>query len=171
MINDKELKLLMGLLREVDKHGLDTFHSLKGKLQDSKSLDFNFITDAIALRRKSKASPRVDYNVKIDKVLENITEEKNYVFNQLTVALKSKSVIKNMVEFTSFLNLHGIQTKKLSSWNEGIFKLVKECESRDINYIDNVYDSYNHFETSYIDDRSLDGWSDIILKKKNDNSD
>ncbi|KPH57995.1 hypothetical protein [Pseudoalteromonas porphyrae] len=164
MINQDELKLLLALLNTIDKHGLEKFHSLSKKLTGSDSLDFSFLNEAISKRKKLKSQSKPDYVVKTEEIIKKMDNDKKVVVIDLITLIKRKSVLKNLSDFSTYLNANGIQTKQIRSWHEGIYRIAYECFHKDMSFINKLSEVLTD---SKKDDRSLARWSEIILKPKN----
>ncbi|MEZ8541921.1 hypothetical protein AB6C74_03700 [Vibrio splendidus] len=164
MMTDNELKLLIALLKNVDKYGLQTFLSLKEKVTKQADLDFNFL-EKVAREKSNNFKHKVNYKVEVEKYLNGIDINKKLAVNDLINSFQSKSRIKNLSEVSSYFNRLGFSDKKISSWQEGMFILVKGLSKHkfDLNYIAEIQ---NEFESQLDDDRSLERWSEIILSKQ-----
>lgn len=164
MINQDELKLLRALLNTIDKHGLENFYSLNEKLRGSDSLDFSFINEALSKRKQLESKPKLDYVVKTEEIIKTLDDDRKVAVIDLITLIKRKSVLKKLSDFSDYLNASGIQEKQIRSWHEGIYLIAYECVHRDINFIGQLSEALTNSEK---DDRSLDRWSEIILKPKN----
>lgn len=164
MITDNELKLLIALLKNVDKYGLQTFLSLKEKLAVSEELDFNFL-EKLSKEKFKNLKQKSNYKVEMEKYLDGIEINKKLAVNNLVNSFQSRAKLKNLLEVSSYLNSLGFSDKKISTWQEGIYILVKGLHKYnfDLNYIDKIQ---NDFEPPLDDDRSLERWSEIILSKQ-----
>lgn len=162
-MNDKELKLLITLLKDIDKFGIDTFLSLSEKIKNSGLPNLGILKEEniASLHGKTK----VNYNNKMMKVVSSLPPDYQDRITDLIKIIKSKEKIKNLAAFSRFFNLNGIEINKISSWDAGIYSLVLILKDKDINFINNlVFED----ESKKIDDRSLDGWSNIIMNKEDE---
>lgn len=167
MMNDKELKLLIALLRNIDKHGMDTFLSLSKKIKSSDIPCFDFVKEEHMDLIHRNAKLKVDYNDKSMRVLSGFESEYKNAVVSLIKLIKSKDKIKNLSAFTSFLNLNGIRIKKVASWDAGIYSLMLILKVKDTNFIRNlVFEDISEKN----DDRSLESWSEVIMKKDQNNN-
>lgn len=164
MMTDNELKLLIALLRNVDKYGLHTFLSLKEKLAASEELDFNFL-EKLSKEKSKNLKQKSNYKIEVEKYLDGIELNKKLAVNELIKSFQSRTKLKNLLEASSYLNNLGFSDKKISTWQEGIYILVKGLHKYnfDLNYIAEIQ---NDFESPLDDDRSLERWSEIILSKQ-----
>ncbi|TQP77018.1 hypothetical protein, partial [Vibrio cholerae] len=122
MINDRELKLLISLLKEIDKYGLDTFDSLREKIKISNSIDLDFISSLYRKLQVRVPRKSIDYHDEVLKSLKMIDLERREEIASLISLIKDKISFKNISEFSAYLNNLGVYERKISSWQEGIFR-------------------------------------------------
>lgn len=170
MINDSELKLLISLLKEIDKHGTNTFITLCQKIADSGINDLENIARLLPFRsstpkKTTKPNKTIDFSSLLNDELETVDYKKKEIFQEIISSFKSKKSIRNLKDLSKYLNSLGVSIKTIRSWDEGCFLFVKEIKGDSIESLDKIRQEVG---ISNYDDRSLEGWSDIILKNDKD---
>lgn len=164
MINATEIKLLMALLQQIDKYGIDVFNSLIQKMEHDDP-----IIDLSSLRKTAANSTKLSH-------AHNIWEEKTHLLMKAQSDEKLDK-IKNCLDIINnkqpFKKLSGLQDflinlemikKKFKSRAEAIYFLTEYLTKVDNKTIESIYTSLE--EVAQNDDRSLKAWSSVIFKEK-----
>lgn len=170
MINDGELKLLISLLKDIDKHGNNTFITLCQKIANSDIKDLENIARLLPFRfakpnKTTKHNKIINYSSLLSDELETVDHKRKEIFQEIIFSFKLKKSIRNLKDLSGYLNSLGVSIKRIRSWDEGFFLFVKEMKGKSIEFLDKIRQEIG---LSNYDDRSLDGWSDIILKNNKD---
>ncbi|MBW3020256.1 hypothetical protein KY334_03090 [Candidatus Woesearchaeota archaeon] len=168
MINQKELDLLLEIHKLLNKYGEETFNNLVKNLKDE------FFVSSIDILAKSasniktptkKTKARIDYNKYLSNVLSELEKndiEKFKLLNEFVKELDSKNCFSTLKEFSIYLNETGVYHKKIQTWAHGKFILISYFSTQKIFEIKRTINRIN--KPQHREDRSLDAWSNIILK-------
>lgn len=115
-------------------------------------------------RRPSKL--RVDYQHETLKILDYVDAGRRVEIEKLILKIMSKVNFKSINELSEHLRSRGIYGMKISSWQEGAFRVVKYIETNNLSEkaINKIQED---MELNQSNDRSLERWSEIILSKDN----
>ncbi|WP_185842659.1 hypothetical protein, partial [Vibrio cholerae] len=106
----------------------------------------------------------IDYHDEVLKSLKMIDLERREEIASLISLIKDKISFKNISEFSAYLNNRGVYERKISSWQEGIFRLVKFIENDNFSN-EIIMQVKKDLELKSSSDRSLERWSEIIFHK------
>lgn len=160
MINENELKLLISILNQVDKFGLDTFQSLCNKVNIG-DIDLEFI-----LKLAEQRSLQTNRN-DINKLLEQQDDDRKQLISNVLNTLQSRKL--TLAKSISLLSEKNINIPKITKKSELYVSLVNELTKLDSRSLFNLTSSINDtVEKSLPDDpkRSLEAWSNVIMKKR-----
>ncbi len=167
MMNDKELKLLISLLKEIDKYGIDIFQNLIKTLRGEEDIEKLEILFDIAILNKKNKKNQLNYNKEINELITKFNEDKRNIVKKIITILNEKKYIKNLNEFTDFLHSYDINNKKTISWAFGTYSLIHKYKEENLDFFEKILIAIKNYESNNAKDRSLEGWSDIIMKNQN----
>jgi|ERR1017187_3114866 hypothetical protein len=165
MVNNE---LIIDLAKLLKKHGTHSFEELATYLRTPENID-NLI---LILENTSKANKAV-FNKAIRKVrpqnqvpknlngLRNINPEKFDFLNQFYQKLISKQILPTLREINFFREDNGFSVSKVKSHKVAIKSLVNDLANFPMEKLMNLV-------TPISENKGLQGWSDIILNKKQD---
>lgn len=165
MINENEIKLLLAILTQVDKYGIDTFKSLSKKVSID-GVDIELFHEVAKQKRSKTPPPTLHYYDFIN--LQS--DEKRPLILDIIEQLNNKKNL-SLSKMSSILHEENIFLPKVTKKNDLYINLIVELAKLDQNTLletkANIINSISS-KISYKDsvDRSLEGWSDIIMKKK-----
>lgn len=160
MINENELKLLISLLNQVDKFGLDTFHSLCKKVRIG-DIDFEFVLNIAEKTNLNKKSNN------IDNLLNQQDDDRKTLILAVLNALQKRRF--TLARTTSFFNEKNIKIPNATKKNELYTNLVNELVKLDSASLSKLVISIDDsIGNSFKNDpqRSLEAWSKVIMKEK-----
>jgi len=173
MNNNKELELLADLAKLVKRHGSETFANLARQVSDpefSKQLALLLSATAEVSRTQSKDKPtgtksasHLDFRASLLE-LESREPEKTKLLTQLYENLLAKTILTSIREISNFLQDNELPLLKVTSREKAIVPFVKIFIPLSIERVHSLLQKIRPKATS--DDRSLEGWSNIILGKQ-----
>ena len=174
MNDNKKYELLSDVVRLVKKYGPETFEDLSHVLADPKFIErvteVLETTAKVARNARRIGKKRFDNSQRKDfrSSLVSVTlveTEKGALLTDLYDRLKSKEILPTLKEMQNFALDNGLPSLKATSREKAIIPFVKAFipmsgqDARD--YLKRIQPKASH-------DRRLEGWSDIIFKKKNE---
>lgn len=165
MINENEIKLLLAILSQVDKYGIDTFKSLSKKVSID-GVDIELLHEIAKQRRRPPSTTKQNYY----DLINQQNNEKRPLILDIIEQLNNKKGL-SLAKVASLLHEENIFLPKVSKKNDLYIHLISELAKLDYKILlevkSNIINSISA-KTSNKDsvDRSLEGWSNIIMKKK-----
>ncbi|EKN5109835.1 TPA: hypothetical protein ACXR7G_000715 [Yersinia enterocolitica] len=162
-MTNSELKLLIDLCRQIDKHGIDTFISLVEKIKDTDTLSSLELLVPVIKKRQVKPENVSHYDKKSIEIIEKEEVNGNKFHNKLMnvyVYLKDKNSASTVRKIKYFLDTNGKASAGLNGKEKSINYLIREL-SKDGNLLNEANSFFNDS-----DDRTLSAWSDAIMKNK-----
>jgi len=174
MSNDKKYDLLLDLAKLIKKYGFAAFNDLSADLS-SPSFKNNFSELLFKIAKtaeetgfkKSKPAKRKQVPRSFRSSLLQIQEEqpeKGKLLLKLFDDLSSKKYLPTLRDIKNFIDDNGLQALNVKSRKNAIIPFVKQFIALETSDIEKIINDIRPFTES--DDRSLGGWSDIILKRK-----
>lgn len=176
MINKKEYDLLIDLSKLLKKFGPEIFLSLSDKFSNPEI--FNSISTILYTTAKNKPNvtaikkkKKKTIGIQIEELLERNKELEPDKYNLLTNFYNrfiSKTVLPNIKDIKAFVVNNKIPFPEIKSRDRAALNLIEYLSKLPSDKIKNLTDiklkpsTINKNEDS---DRSLQGWTDIILKK------
>lgn len=167
MIGQKELELLIELKKLINKYGDDTFTNLINHLRDESFLaNIEMLSkkiQSIKMPQKRKKI-KTNYSKKIDDLLRDIeknNKEQSILLKNFLIKLNKKEYFKTIKELSKYLANSGIYQKNIKTWEHGKFILLSHFSKQGTSQIkENINEIEKTVDTN---DRSLEGWSNIIF--------
>jgi len=163
MTTQKELDLLVDLTKLLKKHGPDTFKSLATTISSPEMTQqlSSILVQVAKTSRKTEQKRRPSIPRSLT-ALESTEPEKYQLlinfYNDL-VAKKNLTSLRDIQDFATNNGLAEIRTKSRQKAISPLFSSLIKLPNKQLIVIIQSLKSYD------IDDRSLEGWSNIILKK------
>ena len=176
MTESRQLVLLKDLAQLIKKHGPTTFADLAAFLRNPQGIDqlVRILEDASAAGAKacisqprSQRAASADNDQSIQRfisVLEKESPEKGKIISNLYVPLQSKRALGSLRELRSFATDNGLRPVAAKSREKAIGPFLRDLASRPIDDMRSIVQRIRVFEN--ISDRSLEGWTDVILNKQ-----
>ncbi len=173
-MNDKpELELLVEVAKLLKKYGPDAFEKLAESLSTpefSEQLNIILSTTAKAARSvkkdvqlsEGKQAPR-DFRSSLV-TLGKTDPEKSDLLIKFYDGLMAKTFLPTLRDIQSFISDTGLSPLKTTARDKAIIPLVKSLLLLSVEEIKAKLIRVKHISTT--DDRSLEGWSSIILDKE-----
>ena len=174
MDNDsKELDLLYDLAKLIKKYGTETFEGLAKQMSKPDFIQ-QFVEILSTTAKASRTAPkskrksasqgsRVDFRSSLIN-LGKSEEEKSALLVQLYDGLMSRSLLPTLREMRDFVLDHGLPSIKSPARDKAIVPFVKTFLSMPLEDV-KMYLKDIRPTSSYNDDRSLEGWSNIIFRR------
>ena len=173
MTNKNEFDLLCDLARLVKEYGPETFEHLASQMsrpefiqQFAEIISTTAKASRVAQPRKGRArakKPRADFRSLLIE-LRKSEPEKGAMLVQLYDGLMAKSFLPTLRDMRTFAQDNGLPFIKSSTRDKAIVPFVKTFISMPVEEIDMFLKKIHPIELR--DDRSLAGWSDIILRRR-----
>lgn len=172
MINRREFDLLTDLSKLVKKYGPQTFDDLAQQLANPHFMEtFLYLLKTTAFAYRSTRSPkkssaqskRSDFRASLINV-SKAEGEKGALLTNLYDALKAKAVLPTLREMQSFALDNGLDPVTTTSRDKAIVPFVKKFLGMPIEEVRFYLSRIRPTQAS--DDRSLEGWSNIIFGNK-----
>lgn len=177
MINKKEYDLIIDLSKLLKKFGPDTFLSLADKFSNPEI--FNSISNILYITVKNKPNvtaikkkKKKTIGIQIEELLEKIKELEPDKYNLLTNFYNrfiSKSILPNIKEIKAFVVNNKIPIPEIKSRDRAALNLIEylsKLPSDKINIMTDIKRNPSTINKNEDSDRSLQGWTDIILNNK-----
>lgn len=178
MSDDKKYDLLLDLAKLIKKYGVGPFNDLSADLS-SPFFKNNFSELLFKIAKtaeetgfkeskpaKRKQVPR-SFRSRLLKIQEE-QPEKGKLLLKLFDDLSLKKFLPTLRDIRNFIADNGLQPLNVKSRKNAIIPFVKQLITLETSDIEKIITDIRPFTES--DDRSLGGWSDIILKNKPKNS-
>jgi len=176
MSDEARLNLLSDLVRLLKKHGPDAFSDLSRHLQDGAAIrDLTSVLDGVAeagrlagVRPKGKQANRKQDS--IDEAIENWRRTKPDIGERLAALaadLRARVVLTSTRDIVGFVQDNGLGPVTASSRNKGVAMLLERIMDLEPEELVKVLDSRALRQRDT--DRSLEGWSKIIMDKERKN--
>ncbi|MET0647612.1 MAG: hypothetical protein ABW208_13430 [Pyrinomonadaceae bacterium] len=172
MTNNNEYDLLSDLARLVKKYGPETFETLASQLsrpdfiyQLAEIISTTAKASRIARPRKAQGrttKPRVDFRTSLVELGES-EPDKSVMLVQLLDGLMSKAFLPTLRDVRAFVQDNGLPLVKAKTRDKTIVPLVKSLLPMPTEEISMLLRKIQ--PTQVRNDRSLAGWSDIILRR------
>jgi hypothetical protein len=172
-MSSKKYDLLLEIVKLVKKYGYETFEDLSKELSSElfkekipiMLKEISLLTKEPAIKKsrtKKEGSASGSFRSQLEKYqVEN--PQMAYILSNLYDDLLEKKYLPTLASVKNFALDNGLKPLKAKSRRNGIIPLLKQLMELDQNYIKKVLKSIGDYSEK--DDRSLAGWSDIILKK------
>lgn len=164
MMTDKELKLLIDLCRQIDKHGIDTFLSLIEKTRNTEVLSNLDKLSPIVKKRSisTKSRSKISSDKKITTLLDEFKNDQKEHAELLKIYayLKKNSASQVIKRVKNFLNINNRASSGLNTKESAIEYIIREIIRNST-----LREEAKHF---FIDesDRSLSAWTETIMRNK-----
>lgn len=172
MENDK-LDLLNDITKLLKKYGADVFYDLLNFLKDEK---FSNMLAELLIKiseegkkhnitsSKNKSKPLLKIREQLVSLKET-DNEKAEILLEFYDKIYSQGVNLKLKDIKNYASDIGFDITKIKKKDDAISNLLKHLMNYSLNELQNLL---NQFKSSNVDgDRSLEGWSNIILKKDN----
>lgn len=165
-------ELLDDLIRLLKKHGANSFEELAAEI---KKLNFveniTSILDFVVKCKKEKTikatkkrTPSTEYPKSLDTLKSTDTEKFN-VLNQFYEKILSKQALGSLREINFFREDNDLAISKAKSYKQAIKSLINDLANFSLERL-------RKLEIAMVSEKKgLEGWSDIILKKSQNNTD
>lgn len=170
-MENKNLDLLNDIIKLLKKYGPDAFSDLSKFLKEEKFVEtladlINKISEEgkkqnIASKR---TKPKISFKIREYLVaLKESENEKAEILLDFYDKLYSQGNTLKLKDIKNYSSDIGYNLNKAKSKDDAISKLLKYLTSLSKNDIPNLLNQFKFFDNE--GDRSLEGWSNIILKK------
>lgn len=176
MIKKNEYDLLVDLSKLLKKYGPDIFLSLADKFSNPEI--FNSISNILYTTAKNKPNVSSKKNehkrtirTKTEEFLESTRNLEPDKFNLLLNFFNrfiSKTILPNTKDIKAFVVYNKIQIPEIKSRDRTVLNLMEYLSKLPIDKIKIMTDikvKPSNIKKNHDSDRSLQGWTDIILKK------
>lgn len=164
MINATETKLLVALLQQIDKYGIDVFSSLIQKLgHDDPIIDLSTLRK-VATNTTKRTYVTNDWEEKTIALIKAQRHDKSEKIKTFLEIMNSTGPFKKLSDLQSFINKFEVIKKKFKSRAEANYSIAEYLTKVDDKTIDSIFFSLE--EEIKNDDRSLKAWSNVIFKGK-----
>ena len=173
MTTHREFDLLSDLSKLLKKYGPQTFDNLAQQLANPQFMDmFRYVLRTTANMYRSTRSPnkssarskRSDFRSSLINVSSRAEAEKGALLTDLYDALKAKAVLPTLREMQSFALDNGLDPVTTTSRDKAVVPFVKKFLDMPIEEVRSYLSRIRQTQAS--DDRSLEGWSNIIFGNK-----
>lgn len=173
-MNDKpELELLIDIAKLLKKYGPETFEILAERLSNpdfseslvsilAKTAKANKTLTTSKTSTSTKRSRRRDFRSSLME-LGKTDPEKSELLLKFYTKLIAKSVLPTLRDIRSFASDRSPQSIKAMSRDKAIIPLIKILLPKPLDELKDLLSEIT--PVSELDDRSLEGWSNIILNK------
>lgn len=168
MIGKRELDLLFEISKLLKKYGEETFNNLVNNLKDKSFVSSIEVLAKSAPKIKTptrKTKARTDYSKNLSNVFSELEKndiEKFELLSEFAKKIDAKNCFSTLKEFSVYLNKTGIYHKKVQTWMHGKFILMSYFSKQTLSEVKHGINRIN--ELQHEEDRSLDAWSNVILK-------
>lgn len=174
MNDKKDLDLLVEIAKLLKKYGPETFESLASNLS---SPDFSgYLIDILSKSARTAKSVKINQGASSKKrktqrdFRESLVElgksepDKSKLLLDFYERLVEKAVFSTLRDIQTFLTDQGFQAPKAKARDKAIIPFMKVLMSLSLGKLKDCLDEINSLTAR--NDRSLRGWSDIILDKE-----
>jgi hypothetical protein len=171
MIRERELDLLIDLLKLLRKYGSESFESLANDLSSPEATEHLSRILAQVPRKVRAIYPsekdrrrKQQYAVpKSLSILEKTDQPKFQILTEFYNNLVSKKILPSLSNIKQFAAEFGLPEVRVESRQKAINPLINALATFPYDKLKERINSVNIYEHG---DRSLEGWGKIILKKK-----
>jgi hypothetical protein len=171
--NNPELELFVEIAKLIKKYGPETFESLSGKLSSpgyTERLVAILSTTARIARMARVNAPETTKHQKFPRdfrsslvALEKTDKEKSGLLIEFYDDLMAKTFLPTLKDIQAFVADHGLPPAKATARDKAIIPLFKALLPLPLDELKRRLLTLK--SVSNKDDRSLEGWSNIILNK------
>lgn len=172
-MENNKLDLLNDITKLLKKYGADVFYDLLKFLKDEKFS--NTLAELLIKFSEEGKKHNITSSKKKSKPLLKIREqlvslketdiEKAEILLEFYDKIYSQGVTLKLKDIKNYASDIGFDIIKIKKKDDAISKLLRHLMNYSLNELHNLL---NQFKSSHVDgDRSLEGWSNIILKKDN----
>lgn len=170
---NKEFQLLSDLARLLDRYGVNVFESLARQLAEPElsrclievlSCSPGVIDKA---RDRSSKVPRTSFHGKMRETLRTLGEsepERAKVLGQFYESLIVKEILPSLRDLKRFSYEAGLPSIKAKSRDKAIIPFMRSLMMLPLNQIESAWNQVELIDEA--SDRSLEGWSKIILEDR-----
>lgn len=162
-MTNNELKLLIDLCRQIDKHGIDTFINLVGKIKNADTISSLELLIPVVKKRHATTATSTTYDKQAIEIIEKEQKKQskhNEKLMSVYVHLKHNSSASAVKKIKYFLETNGKTSAGLNGKEKSIAYLIGELSKSEKLLIE-----ASHFFNDS-DDRALSAWSDVIMNNK-----
>ena len=169
MIREDDLRLLVEIGGIVSQYGPDSVNRLASLIRNPQfANDIATVLEGLvekAPKRSSRKSSRDTARIGIGILneLRRIDPNKHAAVAEFRELLVSGSILQKMTDIRRFAISHGLDIGSASSRNAALVPLLRSISERETKEIAELLD---YATDSKLDDRSLEGWRDLIVKPK-----
>ena len=173
MSNNSELDLLVDIAKLLKKYGPSTFETLSTTLSSPDFLNklSLLLSKSASAARTSGLNSAQDRKEKNQKTtfrssllsLHEIEPEKSTILVQLYDDLMAKTVLPTLRDLQAFASDMGLPSIKAAARDKAVVPFLKSLMLLDTNQLKSIIAGMKKVNSE--DDRSLEGWSNIILDK------
>ncbi|MFH2057951.1 MAG: hypothetical protein ABIJ59_03530 [Pseudomonadota bacterium] len=175
MINDlKTFELLSELSKLSKKYGKETFIELATILRDPSLL--SQVADSLEAianmpSKKKGTQKRISPTEERLRFRESLIElgkseiEKSKILLPLFDSLQNKNLLPSLRELINFISDHGLPVPKAKSRSKVIISFMKSCKNLPLSDLQQFNFVIEPHQTTDDEDRSLEGWGNIILDR------
>lgn len=175
MITRLQKEFLIDLAKLFDKYGTQPFEELADLLSSPETIELwvNFLrASSLAAQKagfeqngKRKEGARRAIKSELERI-KSESPEKYKVLIQFHDALLSKTVLPNLKDIRNFAQNCGLPVITAKSRERAVFPLLQSMIPLGADAIKKITESLPRSDTKSFND--LEGWADIIIKKKRD---
>ncbi len=171
MITEQELNLLIDLAKLVKKYGVETFEALEKSIsspETTQRLSHILMQVSTTSRKipkiKGDTKSKQDHSIpKALMSLKGVDPEKYQIISYFHNNLLSKTVLPSLRDIKEFATDNGLPEVHAKSRQKAISPLISSLIKLPNDQIITKIQSLKNYRTS---DRSLEGWSNLILNRQ-----
>lgn len=173
MNESKEFELLKDIARLLVKYGPDTFDALSRLLSKQEFIEqlLEVLNTTSKIGRRSKPQPSAKPSGTrprkgVDQLLGKLADlepEKSHLLSTFRDDLLAKNILPSMRDVKAFISDNGLESLSATSREKAIFPLIRSLSKQPLEQVKAIVE--RTVSKSQGDDRTLEGWANIILKK------
>ena len=170
MIRKEEIEILAELDRIVERYGPALVARLAQSIRDPQiatdmaTLLEHAVENASLSKRRSRNRPSNRIGMAVLNEFRNSDSQKHSVLAEMRELLVNKKVLVTMSELRRFSHTYGFSIGSATSRNKAIPPLLRSISDLETKEISDLIDTLIQVEPN---DRSLERWRDLIVKKRN----